>query len=295
MNIERKKRIVGWIFLLLISSIISFWTFWGIVESFYEGWYYETFRENIYLTISRYLLPVWIILVPGLVSIFKPRIGAILFLLLGVYIAFYFSQLFFFVPVILVGMASWYSTLPSRKLSLTILLGMPFLTLLVFGIGPAVRVSNRYHITLDSLTVKIPDHTIVWSPPGPGWSIEPVDWYEADSICSHLDITGRVVMDTAMFIWHLPSIEEVVASTYWRGKPMEGAFDSIKLTTNFPETPDKEPPLWDPYSPIIYWWTSKEKDAHTAYMISFNGVIFGKEKNHKAGYYGFRAVKKNIK
>jgi len=36
-----KRQIAGWIAVGLSAAITCFWAFWGIIENFHEGWYYE--------------------------------------------------------------------------------------------------------------------------------------------------------------------------------------------------------------------------------------------------------------
>jgi hypothetical protein len=42
--------------------------------------------------------------------------------------------------------------------------------------------------------------------------------------------------------------------------------------------PDKEPPLWNPNSIILYWWTSTKPDSEQAYYIDFNSRVYPTDK-----------------
>ena len=53
-------QIVGWIGVGLSIIITCFWAFWGIIESFHEGWYYESLLANLGLTFVQYLSPMLI-------------------------------------------------------------------------------------------------------------------------------------------------------------------------------------------------------------------------------------------
>ncbi len=55
--------------------------------------------------------------------------------------------------------------------------------------------------------------------------------------------------------------------------------------------PDKETPLWNVHSPVIYWWTATELDAERAYMICYKGQVRPRRKNFAPAYFAFRAVK----
>ncbi|MBL7852019.1 MAG: hypothetical protein JNN04_14045, partial [Cyclobacteriaceae bacterium] len=285
------RKILGWLFLAILTSLISFWAFWGIVESFYEGWYFTSFIDNCWLTVSRYLLPVWILLIPGTISIHYKKIGTIIFIVLGITIAYYFSQWFFFIPLFAIAGLGWASELPSKKISLLMVLGLPIVTLIVSGAQPAYRVATRYNANIsEPFTTLVNKQKLNWAPPGPGWPSAATNWNEANEICLHLSPDGQYVSDTIVGLWRLPTVEEIVVSTHYHGKPMPGTWYPESKKTQFKITPDKEPPLWNSHSPIIYWWTANaSKDS--ALMYSFNGVVFTQEKHHKAGYYGFRAVR----
>jgi hypothetical protein len=55
--------------------------------------------------------------------------------------------------------------------------------------------------------------------------------------------------------------------------------------------PDKEAPLWHPYSQIIYWWTADEVDADRAFRVAYNGYVIRLNKKVGAGYLACRCVK----
>jgi hypothetical protein len=55
--------------------------------------------------------------------------------------------------------------------------------------------------------------------------------------------------------------------------------------------PDKESPLWDKYSKVIYWWTATGMDDKNAYIIVYNGQVWPRPKKAHWDYLGFRAVK----
>ena len=55
--------------------------------------------------------------------------------------------------------------------------------------------------------------------------------------------------------------------------------------------PDKESPLWNTHSQVIYWWTATEVDEGQAYIIVYDGKVWSREKQLSLGYLGFRCVK----
>jgi hypothetical protein len=52
-----------------------------------------------------------------------------------------------------------------------------------------------------------------------------------------------------------------------------------------------KPPLWNPHSPVIYWWTSSEESERRAYTIDFNGNVYERDKSSTLGSQAFRAVR----
>ena len=42
-----KRQLAGWIAVGISTVITCFWVFWGIIENFHEGWYYESWLSNV--------------------------------------------------------------------------------------------------------------------------------------------------------------------------------------------------------------------------------------------------------
>ncbi|MFC2145490.1 hypothetical protein ACFLQQ_04080 [Actinomycetota bacterium] len=57
-------------------------------------------------------------------------------------------------------------------------------------------------------------------------------------------------------------------------------------------TPDKETPLWDPYSKVIYYWTYTISSEGRAYIIVYNGGVYSRSMEIHPDYLSFRAVKR---
>jgi hypothetical protein len=55
--------------------------------------------------------------------------------------------------------------------------------------------------------------------------------------------------------------------------------------------PDKEPPLWNICSQVIYWWTATEVDRDRAYIIVYDGKMWPRAKSFGPAYLAFRCVK----
>jgi hypothetical protein len=60
----------------------------------------------------------------------------------------------------------------------------------------------------------------------------------------------------------------------------------------FRTRPDKESPLWNPDSPIIYWWTATEVDPEQVCRVAYNGYVLVVPKKISMGSCAFRAVRR---
>jgi len=68
-----RRQMVGWIAVALSIAITCFWAFWGIIENFHEGWYYESWLSNVGLMFVQYLGPMLIFMGVMLISIYRIR------------------------------------------------------------------------------------------------------------------------------------------------------------------------------------------------------------------------------
>ena len=89
----------------------------------------------------------------------------------------------------------------------------------------------------------------------------------------------------------LPSVDEAVRSMSRHGENSGGVWDPRRADATYEIRPDKESPLWNMHSPVIYWWTSTEVDEKTAYIIVYDGRVWRRNKQNRPGYRAFRAVK----
>jgi hypothetical protein len=76
-----------------------------------------------------------------------------------------------------------------------------------------------------------------------------------------------------------------------RGQNSAGVWDAEMAEATYDITPDKESPLWNIHSQVIYWWTDTEVDEEQAYMIVYNGQVWPRSKQFGPDYLGFRCVK----
>ena len=293
-----KRQIVGWIAVGISIVITCFWAFWGIIETFHEGWYYESLLSNVGLMFVQYLSPMLAFLGVTLVSIRWPRVGGGIHVILAL-LAVWFFQAFsnagtflIILPLIGLGAMHWFGHPKPRKLALSLAIGLPALTLVIAGVAPVLRVAQRIDDgNLQARSVQGNGLTLVWAPDGPGWPRMGADWYEAQRVCRHLGEDGLALAPTPQDIWRLPAVDEAVRSMARHGRNSGGMWSAERTKATYETTPDKESPLWNVHSQVIYWWTATEVDEERAYIIVYDGKVWPKSKQASLPYRGFRCVK----
>ena len=70
------------------------------------------------------------------------------------------------------------------------------------------------------------------------------------------EVITTAVADTPRDVWRLPTAEEAVRSMHFRGTNSGGSWDPERARATYRRAPDKESPLWDVHSKVIYWWTA---------------------------------------
>jgi hypothetical protein len=298
-TISKKNKIIGWIAVGVSTLFAGLWAFWGAIENFHEGWYSTSLIQNIGLMLVQYAAPMLVFLILTLISLRFPRVGAGSHALIGILLAFYihnFSGIFIIgFPLIILGALYWFGRPRPKKLAYIIAICTPLLIYIGFSVEPAIRVSGRYDDgNREARFVEGNNINLLWAPEGPGWSDKGVDFEEAKRICRYLKEDGKSLSDTILDIWRLPSVEEIIRSMTRNNINSKGSWDSKTETAIYEKTPDKESPLWNPNSKIIYWWSSTEKNNNTAYIVVYNGAVYPRPKKLKMGDLSFRAIK-NIK
>jgi hypothetical protein len=293
-----RSQIVGWTAVAFSIVITCFWAFWGIVENFHEGWYHESLLSNMGLMFVQYLSPMLIFMGVTLVSICYPRLGAGLHGIMALLAAWFFQALtntvvlFLLVPLIGLGLLYWFGRPQPQKLAVSLAIGLPILTLTVSGIGPGLRVSQRLDDgDLQARSVHGNGVDLVWAPDGPGWPRTGADWHEAQQACQQLDQDGLAVAPAPQHIWRLPTVDEAVRSMARQGQNSGGEWDAEVAKAAYETTPDKESPLWNVHSQVIYWWTATEVDEEHAYIIVYDGKVWPRSKQLSPAYLGFRCVR----
>lgn len=298
MSRPNRQQILGWIAVGLSTIIACVWALWGIIENFHEGWYYDSLASNLALMFGQYLSVMLIFLVVTLVAIRWPRVGGFLHALIGFLLVFYFYPLYRTAltlitgPLILLGTLYWFGRPQPRKRACLLIVGLPMLTLIVCGVEPVYRVAGRVDDgNLQARAVEGNGVKLIWAPDGPGWPRDGVSWQEAIRRCQYLREDGQTLADTPQNIWRLPTAEEAVRSMARHGQNCGGVWNSELAQASYRLTPDKESPLWNVHSKVIYWWTGTEVDERRAYIIVYDGKVWPREKRMRPGYLGFRAVK----
>jgi len=295
---DKKQSIMGWVAIGVSTVITCFWAFWGIIENFHEGWYFESLLSNLGLMFAQYLSPMLVFMAVTLVSIFWPRFGGglhIFFALLAIWFFNAFSNAATFLiilPLIGLGLLYWNGRLKPNKLAVSVSISIPLLTLIIAGIEPVVRVSQRINDgNLQTRLVHGNGVDLTWAPDGPGWPREGTDWYMAYQTCEYLNEDGLAVAQSPQNIWRLPTVDDAVRSMSRHGQNSGGIWDAETNRVTYKTTPDKEAPLWNIHSQVIYWWMSTDVDDERAYIIVYDGKVLLRNKQVDLAYLGFRCVK----
>jgi len=198
------------------------------------------------------------------------------------------------IPIIALGLVYYYGEPNPKKWAYRLLITVPLIIILAISIPQGIKVSQRLNDNNYGMrTVQGNGLILVWAPRGPGWPDQGTSWDEAQRICKYLSEDGTVIMEEEQNIWRLPTVDEAVRSMMLHGQNAGGIWDSLEEKAVYERTPDKESPLWDVHSKVIYYWTSETsiKDERKAYIIVYHGGVYEKMKIDGQGYLSFRAVK----
>ena len=300
-GVSTAANAAGWIGVLLVTAFATFWSFWGIIEAFHEGWCKPELWMRV-LQLLAYLSHGISLCLLCVVGIRWPRFGAALFMVIGVVIAALiflthasFSGFILFsltaLPVV-IGCVFLFGRPRPKSLAYAIAVIPPVLTVLVCGIEPAIRVSNRFDDgNRDIRLVEGNGVCLLWAPAGPGWAREGnITWADAAQWVRYLTDDGLTLAEEPQEIWRLPTREEVVRSLTRGNRNAGGTLEGMGQA-HYQITPDKESPLWDRYAPLIYLWTSEAKDDQSAWIVVYHGGIYAKPKGLGSSSLGFRAVR----
>ena len=294
----RQRQIVGWIAVGVSIVITCIWAAWGIIENFHEGWHYGALLSNVGLMFVQYLSPMLIFMGVTLVSISWPRFGGGLHAIFALLAAWFFqafsnaATFLLIMPLVGLGALHWFGRPQPRRLAISLTIGLGLLTLIVSGIGPVVRVSQRIDDgNLQARSVLGNGVNLIWAPDGPGWPRAGSDWFEAQQVCRQLSKDGLTLDAAPQDIWRLPSVDDAVRSMARHGQNSGGVWDAEMAKATYETPPDKESPLWSTHSQVIYWWTATEVDDKRALIIVYDGKVWPRAKEFSPAYLGFRCVK----
>ncbi|QDT40298.1 hypothetical protein Pan241w_03540 [Gimesia alba] len=299
----RTTNLIGWIGVVLVTLAAGFWSFWGTIEAFHEGWWQPLLGMRLLQT-AAYLSPAVVFSGVAVLGIRWPRVGAVLFILLGAVIAtlIIIDRSSISIQIVLcltalpmiVGLLFLFGRPQPKAAAYAVAVGIPLLILLGSGAEPVYRVCTRFddgdrgERLVEGLGV-----TLVWAPAGPGWSRDGgVDWHEARERVRYLTEDGLSLANEPQGFWRLPTREEVVCSLTRGNRNAGGTWDPVRNQPHYKRKPDKESPLWDPFAPLIYLWTSDEADERSAWIVVYHGGIYPKPKTLASPSIGFRAVRK---
>ena len=293
-----KRQIIGWIAVGLSTAITCFWAFWGIIENFHEGWYYESWLSNVGLMFAQYLSPLLIFMGVTVISVIWLRFGGALHIIFALLVAWFFQaftntvMFLLVVPLIGLGVLYWFGRSQPRRIALSLAIGLPLLTLIISGTEPVLRVSQRFDDgNLQARLVYGNGVHLTWATDGSGWPRTGANWAEARQVCQHLSEDGLTLAPTPQHIWRLPTVDEAVRSMARHGQNSGGVWNAEIAEATYKTTPDKESPLWNVHSQVIYWWTGTEVDEEHAYIVIYDGKMWPRTKELSPAYLGFRCVK----
>src|SRR6056297_1047267 len=273
------RRFAGWVAVAVSTVISSLWAYWGIVENFHEGWYYDNFFMNVAMMFGQYLLIPIIFMLIAYLSIKWHKLGSILHIIIAVFFVFMFRGATFSVlgtvlvlPALGLALLYWLSEFPKKGRAVLIAIGIPLIIMIALGIPNGVRVATRYNDGNFSIR-QVETNTgkeLLWAPQGPGWPERGVNWHEASERCARLSEDGQKLLDEPVNIWRLPTATEVVHSMTRDNENAGGRLIQRTMQPRYEVNPKKETPLWNPHSKIIYWWTATEEDEDFAYVVVYN-------------------------
>jgi hypothetical protein len=253
------------------------------------------------MLVFQYLLFTIVFVLLALISLRWKKIGLALHILIAAASVWFFSGASFSVlggmivlPILAMGLIYYFGEPEPKKWAYRLLILVPLIIILAVSIPQGIKVSQRINDQdFGARLVEGNGVTLFWAPKGPGWPDKGTSWEEAQRICSYLSEDGTKIMSEPQNIWRLPSADEAVRSMMIHGENAGGVWDSVEAKAVYARNPDKESPLWDLHSKVIYYWTAdtSTRDDDRAYIIVYHGGVFDRVKTESQGYLSFRAVK----
>ncbi len=295
----KRQLILGWIAVAMVTIIASIWAYWGGIENFHEGWYSKSIWANILMMIVQYWSLTLVFIIIGLAGIRFPIASLVLCVVVGIGAAIFLSGGSFsvvwtmiIIPLAGLGLLFFFGRAKPKKIAYILVYALPIIILVITSTIGLVRVSKRIDDgDYEQRIVETDNVCLIWAPSGPGWPDDGVSYYKAKEIVAHLNEEGNKILDEKVNIWRLPTVDEAVSSQMLHMENAEGKWDLENEKAIYRFTPDKETPLWDPYSKVIYYWTDTIASEGRAYIIVYNGGVYSRGMEIHPDYLSFRAVK----
>ena len=297
MKVDIRKRILGWTGVAVTVVFSGIWAYWGAIENFHEGWYSVSLWENLFMLLFQYLGFTIALVVLALVILRWKVVGLVLHLALAGFCVWFFAgpaSILIVLPLAAVALLYYFGDPQPKAWVYRLILLVPLVIILAISIPQGIRVSERQNDENFGMRIVGGNGvTLAWAPRGPGWPDSGISWQQAHEICRHLSEDGTTVMQQEQNIWRLPTAEEAVRSMMLHGENAGGVWDKDEQRAVYERTPDKETPLWDVHSKVIYYWTADESqtDETKALIVVYHGGIYEKRKTDSQDYLSFRAVK----
>lgn len=300
----RFRRSAGWLAVTLNGATASLWALWGAVEMFHEGWWRASLLENLAFA-PLYLAPAAIFIALGLLGVLRPHLGALAMLAFTAWFWWWWEvprrlvsgeQLL--LGLVLSGAGGWLACLwwwgrvEPRRWALHATWLAPLVVALAAGAFPGWRALTRQDDGGRGERLVVGrDLELLWVGAGPGWPGRGASWFEAHERVARLAPEGDRLLEFPLHAWRLPTRDEVVRSLSFRGQNAGGTLAPDGASARYRVLPDKETPLWDPRSEVIYWWTADELGGEQAWSVCYNGTLLPRRKAARMGTLGFRAVR----
>lgn len=298
-----KKQIIGWCGVGITVIISGFWAYWGTFENFHEGWYSESLFENLTMLIFQYLSLSILLSSLALVTLKWKNIGIWCYGIMAVSAGWFltgspFTLLGMIITASFIGLGilNYFGDPQPLKLAYRLIIIVPLIIAISISIPQSWKVFHRLELPHSGIAIVEGNGVaLAWAPRGPGWPEKGVTWDEARWICSHLSQDGYTLTREEQNIWRLPNVDEAVRSMMLHNQNVNGEWDSLNKTASYSKTPDKESPLWDKYSAVIYYWTNDTSgdNPKKAMIIVYNGQVHPRTKTTRMDSMSFRAVKDN--
>jgi hypothetical protein len=120
---------------------------------------------------------------------------------------------------------------------------------------------------------------------------------QATGLCRYLSEDGTDLMADPQNMWRMPTTDELVRSLVRGDEPAGCVWDGISSNAECTMQPNKDTPLWNPNASPIYYYSSEEYDADTAWYVPYTGgglyggVIGGQSKRGGNARHGYRCVR----